>query len=101
MGRIITRCTQDINAVDEEITRLLNALVDRTLDITSMFFSSILFAGVSALLPGAVVIFLGGFLGVVYLRCQLSIRRHLTVAKAPVVSQVGTTLAGLRASLAS
>ena len=69
--------------------------------LTTFFVASVLVAGISAFISGFVVAVLGGFLGIVYLRCQLCIKREMSNAKAPVMSQLGTVLAGLRRSLYS
>ena len=67
-----------------------------TLMLTSYLAASVWTAGFPALLSGALVAGLGGFLGVVYLKAQLCIKREMSNAKAPVMSQVSTVLSGLR-----
>ena len=54
-------------------------------------------AGAFAIIPGILMIGLGGFLGHVYLRTSLCIRREMSNLKGPMVSQVTTSLAALRA----
>ena len=98
VGRIISRCTQDINSVDNVFTDFAGILIRETLQLISLFASSIVMAGWSALIPGLVVSGLGSFLGHVYLKAQLSIRREMSNAKSPIMGQVSTALAGLSES---
>lgn len=47
------------------------------------------------ILPGLAIAALGGWLGQVYMRAQLSIKREMSTAKAPVLGVVGGAIAGL------
>lgn len=77
------------------------------------FVVSIWMVGVYALVPGVLVLALGTALSSVYLKCQVSVKREVRYAhcdfinsstlltlrsntKAPVVSQTGTAISGLR-----
>ncbi|TDL15052.1 P-loop containing nucleoside triphosphate hydrolase protein [Rickenella mellea] len=95
MGRVITRCTQDIDALDNSFSTTASALLFATISIVGNFFVSVYMAGWPALLSGGIMVILGGWLGIVYLKAQLSIRREMSNAKSPVMSQVGQTLVGL------
>ena len=96
VGRIVTRCTQDIASIDEQFAQFAYVLMRMTISLTELFTSAVLMAGWFAFIPGLLLALLGGFLGYVYLKCQLSIRREMSNAKAPVMSQIGTALSGLR-----
>ena len=52
--------------------------------------------GLYALVPSLLVVVVGGFLGNVYLKAQVNIKREMSLRKAPIVSQIGVVLAGLR-----
>lgn len=54
----------------------------------------VLFAPVF-IIPVVVVAGIGGFLGSVYMRAQLSIKREMSNAKAPVLGAFGSAMAGL------
>ncbi|TDL20537.1 P-loop containing nucleoside triphosphate hydrolase protein [Rickenella mellea] len=95
IGRVITRCTQDIDAVDNSFARMASMFLEISISLIGNFFVSIYMAGWPALLSGGIMAILGGWLGMVYLKAQLSVRRELSNAKSPVMSQVGQTLAGL------
>ena len=47
------------------------------------------------LLPALVIAMLGGYLGNVYIRSQLSIKREMSNAKSPVLGVFGGAMAGL------
>ncbi|TDL20538.1 P-loop containing nucleoside triphosphate hydrolase protein [Rickenella mellea] len=95
IGRIIIRCTQDIDAVDNSFAQMASVFLELSISVIGNFFVSIYMAGWPALLSGGIMTVLGGWLGMVYLKAQLSIRREVSNAKSPVMSQVGQTLAGL------
>lgn len=67
-----------------------------TVILVILFTASVSMAGLYALVPGLLLAILGGYLGFIYLKCQLCIRREMSNAKAPVLSQIGTALNGLR-----
>ncbi|TDL17911.1 P-loop containing nucleoside triphosphate hydrolase protein [Rickenella mellea] len=95
IGRVITRCTQDIDALDNSFTGMAGAFLHISFSVMGNFFVSIYMAGWPALLSGGTMVVLGGWLGMVYLKAQLCIRREMSNAKSPVMSQVGQTLSGL------
>jgi ABC-type multidrug transport system fused ATPase/permease subunit len=99
IGRIITRCTRDIATIDGEFGGIFIYFLELTAMLVTYFVATVIVAGISALASGAVVLVLGGFLGFVYLRAQLCVKREMSNSKAPVMSQVVTALAGLRESL--
>ncbi len=59
---------------------------------------SLVMAGFYAMVPGLVMIVLGSFLGHVYLRASLCMRREISNLKGPMMSQVTTALSALRES---
>ena len=48
--------------------------------------------------PGVAIAILGGWLGRVYMRAQIAIKREMSNAKAPVLGHFGASVAGLSAS---
>lgn len=96
MGRIVARCTQDIASVDGDFQLFAFVLMRMTIILAVLFISAVGMAGLYALVPGLLLAVLGGFLGFVYLKSQLSIRREMSNAKAPVLGQIGIALSGLR-----
>ncbi len=95
VGRIITRSTQDINAIDGPFMIMLRPLISISIRLVTLFAVSVVMAGWSAFIPGVILMVVGGFLGRVYLIAQIGIRREMSNAKAPVMSQVSTVLGGI------
>ena len=46
-------------------------------------------------IPGALITLLGGYCGQVYMKAQLSVKREMSTAKAPVIGVFGSAMAGL------
>ncbi|KLO18945.1 P-loop containing nucleoside triphosphate hydrolase protein [Schizopora paradoxa] len=95
VGRIIARCTQDIGAIDGGLQANLNGFLYLTIVLSLYFTTSVIMAGLHALVPGIVMIGLGAFLGHVYLKASLCMRREMSNLKGPMISQVTTALGAL------
>ncbi len=95
VGRIITRCTQDIDALDGTIAAFFSRFLIFTLQVLGLLAATVVMTGWPALVSGSIVFVMGGWLGLVYLNAQLSVKRELSNAKSPVVSQVGTAVSGI------
>ncbi len=63
----------------------------------SMFlkFLAIIYFSPKFLFPGIVVAALGGLCGQIYIRAQLSVKREMSNARAPVLGHFGAAMAGL------
>lgn len=75
-ARMIARCTQDINAVDNPIPRQFSALTETGMSVITKFgvitiFTPIFFA------PGLAMAGLCMYLGSIYLKAQLSVKREM------------------------
>ena len=95
VGRIITRSTQDINAIDEQFVEMLRPFFELSIALITFFSITVWMAGRSAFIPGLILMILGGFFGRVYLLAQIGIRREMSIAKAPVLGQLSTALGGI------
>lgn len=73
----LIRCTQDTSTIDDELALMSSPLISVTIDLICLFFAAVIMVGWYALIPGLVVAILGGFLGRVYLKCQICIRREM------------------------
>ncbi|KAJ7646982.1 P-loop containing nucleoside triphosphate hydrolase protein [Roridomyces roridus] len=93
-SRIITRSTQDISAIDGGVPDALQALLEITVAVLTKFFAVVLFAPIS-FFGGVLVGLIGGMCGRIYLASQLSVKREMSNAKAPVLAHFGATMAGL------
>ncbi|KAL4069345.1 P-loop containing nucleoside triphosphate hydrolase protein [Scleroderma citrinum] len=93
-SRVITRCTQDIRAIDGPFAQGLSWVLELTI---SLFFKlgAVVLLTPAFLLPGILVGVLGTWVGRVYMRAQLSVKREMSNAKAPVLGHFGAAIAGL------
>ncbi|KAI0633973.1 P-loop containing nucleoside triphosphate hydrolase protein [Trametes polyzona] len=93
-ARIIARCTEDIQTVDEAFPNVVHVLTDRTVFTVLKLLAVVLFSPVF-LIPALIVGALGGFLGNVYMKAQLSVKREMSNAKAPVLGHFSAAINGI------
>ncbi|KAF9078002.1 hypothetical protein BDP27DRAFT_1207896 [Rhodocollybia butyracea] len=94
MSRIITRSTQDINSVDVAIVASLREFADVCIRLLSRLGAVLLFSPIF-LLPGFFILAIGVVTGSVYFKAQMSVKREMSIAKAPVLGHFGATISGL------
>ena len=80
-GRIISRCTQDIRAIDGPVPSNLLLVIQLVMDCLISLGAIVLFTPIFVL-PGLAVGIAGALLGNSYLRTQLSIKREMRYAVA-------------------
>ena len=78
-GRIITRSTQDIRAIDIPIPELFFSFLDAACPMVIKIGAIVLFTP-PFLIPGVGVAIFGFFLGKMYLKAQLSVKRETRYA---------------------
>ena len=66
-----------MHAIDERFTHVMTFFMWNTFEAISALTASIVIIGLWALIPGVVLFSLGLLLGLIYLRCQLSITREM------------------------
>ncbi|KAL0957018.1 hypothetical protein HGRIS_003119 [Hohenbuehelia grisea] len=93
-SRVIARCTQDIRAVDGPISQNLMWLLDLTVAMLIRLSAVILYTPIFVF-PGALIAFLGGWCGQIYMAAQLSVKREMSNAKSPVLGHFGAAIQGL------
>ncbi|CDO77193.1 hypothetical protein BN946_scf184747.g6 [Trametes cinnabarina] len=93
-SRIITRCTQDIQCVDGPLATKLAWVIELTIALLVKFFAVVTFSPLFTI-PGAIVAAVGGWCGQVYMKAQLSVKREMSNARAPVLGHFGAAIAGL------
>ena len=76
----------------------IDNFIGTTISLVTLFVTAVYQTGWPALLSGSFITITGGWLGRVYLKAQLPIRREMSNAKAPMMSSVGTALNGLSES---
>ncbi|KAF5311665.1 hypothetical protein D9611_009497 [Ephemerocybe angulata] len=94
VSRITTRVTQDIRSVDGPLWSFGKGFVAQIVIMLISFVSAVLFAPIFAL-PGILIAFAGIYIGRRYLKAQLSVKRELSNAKAPVIAHFGAAIAGI------
>ncbi|EKM51055.1 uncharacterized protein PHACADRAFT_128771 [Phanerochaete carnosa HHB-10118-sp] len=93
-SRIITRCTQDIQAVDGTVPQAFNVVIGVSVAIITQLIAMIIYTPIF-LLPSVFVVGLGIWLGNVYIKAQLSVKREMSNCKAPVLAMFGSAVHGL------
>jgi len=93
-SRIITRCSQDIAAIDGSLSWNLANLVETLTAMMMKLGGPVLFTPIF-LLPGVLITIFGVYIGNIYLRAQMSVKREKSIAKSPVLAHFGAAIAGL------
>ncbi|KAH9846280.1 P-loop containing nucleoside triphosphate hydrolase protein [Lenzites betulinus] len=93
-ARIITRCTEDIQTVDDGIQKITQMVVERTAIMVLKVVAVVVFSPVF-LAPSVVVAALGALLGNVYMKGQMSTKRELSTSKAPVMGHFSAAVSGI------
>ncbi|KAL9711361.1 hypothetical protein Ac2012v2_005906 [Leucoagaricus gongylophorus] len=93
-SRIITRCTQDIQAVDGPISQWTLTLVEFTIAMSTKLIVIVMFSP-AFLFPALFVAVVGAKIANYYLKAQLSVKREMSNAKAPVLAHFGAAISGL------
>ncbi|KAF8957025.1 multidrug resistance-associated ABC transporter [Flammula alnicola] len=94
VGRIITRCTQDIRAIDGPIPQSLLWAVDCVSGILAKLGAIVLFTPIF-LGPGISVAIIGLWMGNMYLKAQLSVKRETSNARSPMISHFTAAIHGI------
>ncbi|KAI6045165.1 hypothetical protein EDC04DRAFT_2638851 [Pisolithus marmoratus] len=93
-SRVITRCTQDIRAIDGPFAQELSWVVDLTISLLFKLGAVVLFTPLF-LLPGVLVGVVGTWVGRIYMKAQLSVKREMSNVKAPLLGHFAAAIAGL------
>ncbi|KAF8557389.1 P-loop containing nucleoside triphosphate hydrolase protein [Imleria badia] len=94
VARVVTRCTQDIATVDGVFPTHLATLVELTFAML-VKLAAVVYLAPPFALPGLIVAIVGGWCGQVYMKAELSVKREISNAKAPMLGHLGAALAGL------
>ncbi|EIM89359.1 P-loop containing nucleoside triphosphate hydrolase protein, partial [Stereum hirsutum FP-91666 SS1] len=94
VSRVITRCTQDIRAIDRPIPEMFLQLTEMTFSLMTKL-GTVVFLTPVFIYPGILVFILGGLCGKLYIGSQLAIKRQQNVTKAPILAHFSETLSGL------
>ncbi|TCD68817.1 hypothetical protein EIP91_009684 [Steccherinum ochraceum] len=94
ISRVITRCTQDIQAIDGPMGHFFVWVAEITALVVFKLLAVVVVSPLF-LVPGLLVAILGGWCGQIYMRGQLSVKREMSNARAPVLSHFGAAVNGL------
>lgn len=83
LARVISRCTTDIEAIDDNMSSMLEGLIKITAFLLVTLIAVISMAGWISALLGVIVFAAGAGCGMVYLKAQLCIKRENSNAKSP------------------
>ncbi|KAF7325835.1 ATP-binding cassette transporter [Mycena kentingensis (nom. inval.)] len=93
-SRVIARFTADITALDGPILNVFAGFVFVSMNMIASFgavcFLTPLFA-----VPGVLAALIGGLVGQLFIKAQLSVKRESSNAKAPVLAHFSAAIAGL------
>ncbi|KAH7914592.1 hypothetical protein BJ138DRAFT_1143462 [Hygrophoropsis aurantiaca] len=93
-SRVITRCTQDIRAIDGPFAQGIGMVIEVSLSMLIKIGAIVVVTPVF-LIPGVFIGLLGAFIGRIYMKAQLSVKREMSNAKAPVLGHFGAAIAGI------
>ena len=85
-------------AVDGQLANTLGWLIELTVSMIGKFLAVITFSPIFAI-PGVIVSAVGAWCGQIYMKAQLSVKREMSNAKAPVLGHFGAAIAGLSKSI--
>lgn len=66
-----------MNSIDGQFQNFLAAVLQLTLRLVSALSAAVFAIGLVALIPGLIIFAVGTVLGLIYLKCQISIRREM------------------------
>ncbi|TCD61578.1 hypothetical protein EIP91_008233 [Steccherinum ochraceum] len=95
ISRVLTRCTQDIAAIDISFPAAVYSVLDAFLHISAVKFGAVIVISPIFIFPGLLVIAVGAWFGHVYMRAQLPVKREASNAKAPVLSHFGSAIGSI------
>ncbi|KAI0753285.1 P-loop containing nucleoside triphosphate hydrolase protein [Daedaleopsis nitida] len=93
-SRIIARCTADIQALDTQISQTMHYVLEGSIFMIAKV-AAVAFMLPMFLVAAVIVAALGGWISYLYMRAQLSVKRELSNARAPVLGHFGSAISGL------
>ncbi|KAI0717852.1 P-loop containing nucleoside triphosphate hydrolase protein [Cerioporus squamosus] len=93
-ARIIARCTEDIQTVDNRFARVTEMLVEMVAFLLLKMLAVVVFSPIF-LFPAIFVALMGAIIGNIFMKAQLSVKREMSNAKAPVLGHFGAAISGI------
>ncbi|KAJ7436833.1 P-loop containing nucleoside triphosphate hydrolase protein [Mycena latifolia] len=94
VSRVIARFTTDISTVDGVTIEVFSSFIQDTISIFISFGAVVLLTPLFSV-PGVLAAIIGGALGQMFVKAQLSVKRETSNAKAPVLGHITAAIAGL------
>ncbi|KZV59749.1 P-loop containing nucleoside triphosphate hydrolase protein [Peniophora sp. CONT] len=94
VSRVITRCTKDIKSVDGQFAHRFRWLVSISAQLITQL-GAIALVTPAVILPGTAIFLIGAWIGSIYMKAQLPVKREMSNRKAPVLGHFGAAIAGL------
>ena len=92
ISRVLTRCSQDISAIDEKLS---SSLMNTAMFIGSIFLqalAAVVMAGWQMLPPAIATGISGWALGHIFMSAQLPLKRLMSNAKSPIIGHIQNAL---------
>ena len=89
-----------MNVVDSAVAKWFGVITEMSLEMIMKLGVVVLMSPIF-LLPGIVIAVLGAWVGEIYMKAQLAVKRERSNAKAPVLGHFGAAFAGLSESYAA
>ncbi|KZV91547.1 P-loop containing nucleoside triphosphate hydrolase protein [Exidia glandulosa HHB12029] len=93
-SRVITRCTQDLRAVDGPVSSELSDLIELGVALLCKL-CAVIFMSPIFVVPGMIAASVGWWCGQLYIASQLSVKREMSNARSPVLGHFGAAITGL------
>ncbi|CCM03907.1 uncharacterized protein FIBRA_06058 [Fibroporia radiculosa] len=93
-SRIITRCTQDMDSIDTTVGQFTGILMNMTMCMLVKLVAVVAMSPIFVF-PGTFLAAAGTWMGQVYMKAQLSVKREISNARAPVLGLFGAAFTGL------
>lgn len=94
VGRIISRFTKDMKAIDGPFTDVAIGVFDITLSLIIKFITIVIFVPIFSI-PAVAIGAVGAFIGEMYIHSQLSVKREMSNAKSPLFSHLAASVSGI------
>lgn len=94
VGRILSRFTKDMKAIDGPFTDVAIGVFDISLGLLIKFLSIVVMIPLFSL-PAVVIAAFGSFIGELYIHSQLSVKREMSNAKSPLFSHLAASVSGI------
>lgn len=94
VGRIISRFTKDMKAIDGSFPETFQAVAEMTISLIIKFFVVVYLVPVFSV-PAVVIGVVGGIIGELYIHGQLSVKREMSNAKSPLFSHFSSAVGGI------